>query len=141
MMYISYPMVEALRDFELGVCGNKEYCYVTIDNLSEFKNASASRSYNPHIKDYDIGTWKDIINVFAMRISCLFGLSDTMEYEMYSRDVSPYEIFSLEEKEAEKQRVFVLSAFPEFLEDYFGMKLWKTSVKRTKNQLNKQECK
>lgn len=134
-------MVEALRDFEPGICGNKEDCFAAIDNLSEFKNVSASRSSNPHIKDYDIGTWKDIINVFAMRISCLFGLSDTMEYEMYAQDINPYEIFSLEEKEMENRRVFVLSAFPEFLVDYFGLKLWKTSVKSTKNKLNTQECK
>ena len=140
-LYISYPMVEALRDYESGVCGNKESCFVAINNLGEYKNASASRSFNPHIKEYDIDTWKDIINVFAMRVSCLFGLSDTMEYEQYSCDVNPSEIFTLEEKEAEQQRVYVLSAFPEFLVDYFGMKLWKTSVKHTKNQLDKRNCK
>ena len=37
-----------------------------------------------------------------------------------------------ETKEAEKQRVFVLSAFPEFLIDYFWIRLWRTSVKHTK---------
>ena len=37
--------------------------------------------------------------------------------------------------------VFILSAFPEFLVDYFGIKLWKTSVKHTKNQLDKRICK
>ena len=56
-------------------------------------------------------------------------------------DFNPSEIFALEEKEAEQQRVYVLSAFPEFLVDYFGMKLWKTSVKHTKNQLDKRNCK
>ena len=32
-MYISYPMVEALRDYNTGVCGNKESCYVTIEQI------------------------------------------------------------------------------------------------------------
>lgn len=139
-LYISYPMVEALREYEPGICGNKEFCFVDIKKLNEYKNASASRSYNPHIREYDIDTWKEIIDVFAMRVSCLFGLSDTMEYEQYSGEVTPYEIFALEEKEAEKQRVFVLSAFPEFLVDYFGIKLWKTSVKHTKNQFERRLC-
>lgn len=29
-LYISYPMVEALRDYKPGVCGNREVCFVTI---------------------------------------------------------------------------------------------------------------
>lgn len=140
-LYISYPMVEALRDYEPGTCGNKESCFVTTQKLNEYKNASAFRSYNPHFREYDIDNWKEIIDVFAMRVSCLFGLSDIMEYKQYSDEVTPYEIFVLEEKETENQRVFVLSAFPEFLVDYFGMKLWKTSVKHTKNQMDKLICK
>lgn len=51
----------------------------------------------------------------------------------------PCEIYVRETKEAEKQGVFVLSAFPEFLVDYFGVKLWKTSVKHTKNERDKCE--
>lgn len=140
-LYISYPMVEALRDYEPGVCGNKETCFAAIEELGDYKNVSSLRSYNPHFKEYDFDTWKEIIDVFAMRISCLFGLSDTVEYEQYSYEVTPYEIYAMEEKESENQRVFVLSAFPEFLVDYFGVKLWKTCVKHTKNQLDKQICK
>lgn len=140
-LYISYPMVEALRDYDAGICGNKEDCFVAIDKLGEYKNASALRSFNPHIKDYDIAVWKDIIDVFAMRLSCLFRASTILDYDYYSKMVSPYNIYELEEKEAEKQRVFVLSAFPEFLIDYFGVKLWKTSVKHAKNLLNIQNCK
>lgn len=140
-LYISYPMVEALRDYEPNSCGNKESCFVPFTELNEYKNASASRSYNPHIREYDIDTWKEIIDVFAMRVSCLFGVYEIIEYEHYSEKVTPYEIYTLEEKEARKQKVFVLSAFPEFLVDYFGIKLWKTSVKHTRNQLNQRMCK
>ena len=42
-------------------------------------------------------------------------------------------VFVMEKKKAERQRVFVLSAFPEFLLDYFGVKLWRTSVKHRRN--------
>ena len=64
-LYISYPMVEALRDFEAGICGKEQECYVPIEKLS---------------------------------------------------------------------------AFPEFLVDYFGLKLWKTCVKHTRNKLYNQKC-
>lgn len=54
--------------------------------------------------------------------------------------VTPLEIFKLEEKEILKNRVFIISAFPEFLVDYFGVKLWKKCVKHTENLLTKQMC-
>lgn len=38
-------------------------------------------------------------------------------------------------------KVFIISAFPEFLVDYFGMKLWRTCVKHAKNQLDICNCK
>lgn len=140
-LYISYPMAEALRDYETGACGNIESCFVAIEELGDYKNVSSLRPCNRHFKEYNFDTWKDIIDVFAMRVSCLFGLSDVVRYEQYSKEMTPYDIYAMEEKESENQRVFVLSAFPEFLIDYFGMKLWKTCVKHTKNRQDKQICK
>lgn len=139
-LYISYPMVEALRDYEPGKCGNGAECFVEIESIGTYKNDSAARAYNPHFKEYDIDTWKNVIDVFAMRISCLYQIPDTMAYELYSGEVTPGNIYAMELKEADMHRVFVLSAFPEFLLDYFGIKLWKTSVKHTKNRRDIFEC-
>lgn len=138
-LYISYPMVEALRDYNPDVCGNKEACYVSIEQMTEYKNASSVRSANPGLK-YTYGIGKDIIDVFAMRVSCLFGSVDTLEYERYSETARPYDIYVHEEKKRQKGRVFVLSAFPEFLVDYYGAKLWRTCVKHKKNQRKIQGC-
>lgn len=133
-LYISYPMVEALRDYEPGKCGSGADCFVDVDEIGNYKNASSTRAYNPHFREYDIDTWKDIIDVFAMRISCLYGISGRMEVEQYSNKVTPGNIYEKELRELNMHRVFVLSAFPEFLLDYFGLKLWKTSVKHTRNR-------
>lgn len=132
-LYISYPMVEALRDFEPGKCGNEVDCFVGIQAMGNYKKASAIRAYNPHFKDYGIDTWKAIIDVFVMKVSCLYKMTDTMEYGQYSGGVTPCEIYVMEATEAENRGIFVLSAFPEFLLDYFGVKLWKTCVKHRKN--------
>lgn len=140
-LYISYPMVEALRDYEPGICGKRDACFVAVDELGEYKNVSAARSFNPHFRDYNIDTWKEIIDVFAMRISCLLGQPNVVSYEQYLEMANPYDIYICEEIEAINNRVFILSAFPEFLVDYFGMKLWKTCVKHTKNGLENQLCK
>lgn len=44
-LYISYPMVEALRDFEAGVCGKGQECYVPIEKLSDYKHISSMCSF------------------------------------------------------------------------------------------------
>lgn len=140
-LYISYPMVEALRDFEPGVCGNKDNCFAVIERLGDYKALSARRAVYPQFKMYDYALWKDVIDVFSMRLSCLMNLARTIDYELYVEKINPYEILQLEKTEIEKKRVFILSAFPEFLLDYFGVKLWKTCVRHPKNMLEKKECK
>ncbi len=139
-LYISYPMVEALRDYEPEICGKPLNCFVETSNLGEYKTVSATRSINPHFRDYTINNWKEIIDVFAMRISCLLGQSAVVSYEQYLETASPYDIYICEENEMVNDRVFILSAFPEFLVDYFGKKLWMTCVKHTKNQSDNYKC-
>ena len=139
-LYISYPMVEALRDFEEGKCGKEGQCFVPIAEIGNYKFVSAERSFHPGFKDYDITVWKSLIEVFAMRLSCLVDSDSTITYEQYADAVSPVAIYRMEEEEIQVQRVFVLSAFPEFLLDYFGVKLWRTCVKHT-GDLLKGECK
>lgn len=132
-LYISYPMVESLRDFEVGVCGNKKNCYVMTEEMEKYKYLSAEHSKYPQFKEYDFEIWKNVMDVFAMRLSCLMKQENTVTYKQYIEEMTPYEIFQLEKQGIQKSRVFVLSAFPEFLLDYFGMRLWKKCVKSTKN--------
>lgn len=139
-LYISYPMVEALRDFEPGKCGSGSDCFIEIEKFGDYKNSSASRAFNPHFKEYDIDIWKAIIDVFALRLSCLYEELSTITYEKYIEEITPDEIYRAERKETEHERIFILSAFPEFLIDYFGVRLWKTSVKHTKVQKFKAQC-
>ncbi len=37
-------MAEAVRDFKESTCGNNKYCYIDIDDLSNYKRISACRS-------------------------------------------------------------------------------------------------
>lgn len=140
-LYISYPMVEALRDFEVGACGKKDNCFVRAEELGNYKSLSAAHSAYSQFKMYNFEIWKDSIDVFSMRLSCLMEQANTISYDKYIETISPQEILKLEKREIRKNRVFVLSAFPEFLLDYFGVKLWKTCVKHTMNLLEKQACK
>ena len=140
-LYISYPMVEALRDFEAEQCGRKDNCFVRMEELENYKFLSANRSVYPQFKTYQFEIWREVIEVFSMRISCLMNQAEMISYEQYVESITPLELFYLEENEILGNRVFILSAFPEFLLDYFGVKLWKTCVKHTMNFLEKYECK
>ena len=139
-LYINYPMVEALRDFRTGICGSKENCFVSSEELGKYKFLSIRNVDFPQFKMYDFQVWQAVIEVFSMRLSCLMNQSAVITYNQYVEIVTPLEIFKLEEKEILKNRVFIISAFPEFLLDYFGVKLWKKCVKHTENLLTKQMC-
>ena len=72
-----------------------------------------------------------------------YNTKELIDYT-YIKPDNPYEtnknMNKQEENEILRKRVFILSAFPEFLLDYFGVKLWKTSVKHTRNQMSELEC-
>ena len=76
-----------------------------------------------------------------MKISCLLGDVEVVSYDQYLDTAQPYDIFMCEQALADNNKVFIISAFPEFLVDYFGRKLWITCVKHTKNQLDIYNCK
>ena len=81
------------------------------------------------------------VDVFSMRISCLLGTAEVISYEQYLDEANPHDIFMCEQALAGNNKVFIISAFPEFLVDYFGIKLWRTCVKHAKNQLDICNCK
>lgn len=139
-LYISYPMVESLRDFEVGECGKKDNCFVSIGESGNYKSSSAARTNYPQFEKHNFDIWKEVINVFSLRISCLMNQTDTIDYIQYTESINPGEIRKMEACEIQKNRVFVLSAFPEFLLDYFGIKLWKKCVRHMNNQLEKRGC-
>ena len=112
-----------------------------ISVLAEYKNISSRNSLNPHFRDYNIDVWKEIVDVFSMRISCLLGNAEVISYEQYLDEANPHDIYICEQALAGNNKVFIISAFPEFLVDYFGMKLWRTCVKHAKNQLDICNCK
>ena len=82
--------------------------------------------------DKDKKLW---LNITGLEDADVEELMETLCYEDYAETINPHIIYKLEEEDILENRVFVLSAFPEFLLDYFGQKLWKTCVKRKTNLL------
>lgn len=137
-LYISYPMVEAVYDYKEGQCDTFTKCWYPLDKIGDYKmlsgkeNAMASR----HFLKYN--EWRMIIAVFGLRIECLFDLSK-IDYVYYSKNVTVKSIYERQkEMMNETNSIFILSAFPEFLLDYFRRDFWTKHINRHNNSYD--EC-
>ncbi len=121
-LYISYPMVEALYDYQEGTCEAYSDCYCPVSTLKNYKRNAGENNPNAS-RHLNIEMWKIILKDYIQRIECLFG--GEIEYEDYRNRISPLTIF-LEQLRLiqELDSLFVLSAFPEFLFDYFRKSFW-----------------
>lgn len=137
-LYISYPMVEALRDYIPNDCRSftdPAQCTYAINKLSDYKHDSAHNNLDCSFDKYTYIHWNDLLNVFVLRVSCLFCLTEAISFEGYRNLTSPLQIFMKQGCYISDRRIFVLSAFPEFLLDYFGKMFWITNVKRSTGSL------
>ena len=134
-LYISYPMVEALYDYKEGLCESFTGCYIPFSELGNYKFLSGKDNPNASIH-FKIEEWKTIIRVFVVRLQCLL-LVDRIDFAWYRENVSSKNIYQCEkELSKKKQIVFVLSAFPEFLLDYFKIDFWNSMVKYSNQKYN-----
>lgn len=131
-LYISYPMVEALRDHIPNRCVafTNSDCVYNLQEFHQYKEKSGIDNPMINIKNYKFTHWKEIINIFALRVSCLFDRTDVMNFEEYRELVSPCTIYNRQQTYIQADSIFILSAFPEYLLDYFGLGFWNTCVKR-----------
>lgn len=134
-MYISYPMVEAIKDYSIDtICHEQNKC---------FSNISIGRNYKKQVSDYalindfkrlDIIGWKFIIQKYINSCYCLLDIDYSLTKKEFVNRVTPTLIF-------DKQRhkyinrygyIMVLSAFPEFLIDYFKEEVLERYLNSTK---------
>lgn len=135
-LYISYPMIEAVRDYIPDRCDAATHCIWSLKNISNYKNESGLKSPNPAVSRYSYNDWHDVINVFGMRIACLFSLDKVPSFDYYRFNISPKTIYN-KEKTYVPNQLFVLSALPEFLLDYFPKKFWTANVKNRDKKYDK----
>lgn len=128
-LYVSYPMVEALRDYFPGSCNPITKCLWEVSRLEEYKTASSVNNQNVSIKDYSYSNWCEVLNVYSMRVSCLYDKESVMSFEKYREEVTPLSVFERQNMYIQDGKVFVLSAFPQFLLEYFAKPFWNSHVK------------
>ena len=133
-LYISYPMVEALRDLAADGCAGHTKCEIKKEEFHNYKNISAANPWMARFDRYEIDHWEKILEVFAMRVSCLFGKENVLSFQEYRDNVDPSSIFDKQMSIQDGQGVFILSAFPEFLIDYQREAFSRSKVKKTHNR-------
>lgn len=120
-LYISYPMCEAVRDVNNISCIPANKCEISKGDVSAYKTVTGGGNPFAAYKRYDRATWEMFIAIFLHRCRCLHNcpIEDEKLIEWYKREVSPKSILQNELIRLKQEKVFVLSAFPEFLIDYY----------------------
>lgn len=126
-LYISYPMVEALKHIEdfSTFEESKVICKKNID-YKKVVRQNGLKSLK-HVVNYDVQKWKVLIDVHLKKMNKIINNSYTFPNELSTQ----LEIFNiqLEKYINVDQTVAVLSSFPVFLHDYYGNEGIKERIK------------
>lgn len=139
-LYISYPMVEALRDHVADSCEViSGGCYRNRMSFGNYKEDSAKNSFNNDVGKYDYPKWMSIVRNYVYRMSCLFS-KKALERDEFVNANDPLSIFDKQMIAYElSDNIFVLSCLPEFLIDY-SEKYWDESVGKRKRPVLRKGC-
>ncbi len=117
-LYISYPMVEALKHLSENI--NQKELTCLIDKNTKYKETVDAESENKyiHVKAYTQKIWEEIIDEHCRKL----GFLCMNTFEPLCSSVTQEEIFhkQIEKYIKKKKSVAILSAFPIFLVDYYG---------------------
>ena len=129
-LYISYPMAEALRDIVEHDCAAYYRCVISMSDLFEYKSITGHEENKFAGARYNHEIWMMILAIFLKRCRCLFshkygGVKEDEIVSWYKKEVTPFSILEEELSLWEThESVFVLSAFPPFVIDYFRPEHW-----------------
>ena len=118
-LYISYPMVEALKHLKKDKLDINNYL-VEAKTRINYKNFVSQNTDYENLVNLTKGNWLFIISENLKR--CLFLLEIiNINYEIYSNMINQESIFNkqLDKYISQEEKVLVLSAFPFFLIEYF----------------------
>lgn len=117
-LYISYPMVEALKHLSETINCNELTCLIAEN--TKYKKTVNDEAANKYIQvnKYTQEIWEEIIDEHCKKL----GFLCIGKFEPLGISVSQQKIFNIQIEKYVKQdkSVAILSAFPIFLLDYYG---------------------
>jgi hypothetical protein len=134
-LYISYPMIESTFHY---TDHNIQKQHLRVKYVNPYR---ATHDNNKHYKDivkiehdgrlnammYGETFWKDILISYFWLVSYIMESDNFLEYNSYQEFSDPLNIFKWQyEKNMQViERIVVMSAYPGFLIEYFGEKIYK----------------
>lgn len=126
-IYISYPMVESIKDLRVEDSCNRRCKVMAKENIN-YKSLVHSVTDFQDLTSLKFEDWKKIISHNLKKANCIL-CGECKEddnyvipkYEIYESDFNQQKIFEKQKLLiVQKGIIFVLSSFPFFLVDYFG---------------------
>lgn len=124
-LYVSYPMIEAVKD--CGSCLDRRFeCLAYISDNLKYKSVVHSRSAFQSIRDLSADDWRYLFAVNVLRTNkLLYGEYGGRDYRMFVATTQK----EIHDKELElfirpRRAVAILSAVPFFVLGYFGERLY-----------------
>jgi len=130
-MYISYPMVEAIKDLKHNDCCTRR-CTFPIAQGSDYKNQVAQITTFNNFDHYNEKKWNYIAEMNICKASCLS--EGTYQFPKYEDVISIIDQANVFESQKKKyidvnNEVAVLSSFPLFIVEYYGEKVYDDFLK------------
>lgn len=120
-LYISYPMSEALRHIKDSI-SFKDICAISEKKYKGLSARNCDEKYK-HFQKYTIETWYHLINQHSKKANFIVNNS----FKFPTKTIEQLEIFNNQKLKYIdiENKVAVLSAFPIFLLDYYGINKFK----------------
>jgi tRNA nucleotidyltransferase/poly(A) polymerase len=119
-LFVSYPMVEALLD----ISEDSEFSTLAEESNQEYKKLSRARCREElkHFNDYTKDIWHELIQIHSKKAN--FIVNDS--YELPKAFIDQIDIFNSQKSKYIEtyNKVSVVSAFPLFLLDYYGISIF-----------------
>ena len=140
-LYISYPMSEALRDVRQNSCVPYTKCMLSMSEITSYKKLTSADNVYVHAGAYSFSEWEMILLIYLSRVKCLYGLKEIFEIFEHEKELNtPSKLYEIERViRARTGKIFVLSAFPEFIVDYFPKEKF-IDMLTAKDNISEEEC-
>ena len=121
-LYISYPMLEALWDYDGKDAEEYRDRYVNAEDIGRYKSIVGSRGTPNNISKYNLETFKKLGKLNVKKSNWIVNSKwEKPDYTDYVESLGQRPIAASQEKALlEEGKVNVLSGFPLFMIDYWG---------------------
>lgn len=127
-LYINYPMVESLWDYDKDNLDEYATRYVTMNSVKKYKQIVGKRGTPSNISKYDLKKYSLLAKLNIKKANNIVrGLWETPSYELYLSDLTQKDIADAQaETVVSEDKIYVLSSLPLFIVDYWGKSFYKS---------------